>query len=73
MAVKELITTFLCIFFIEDRLILTGSRSRIVWDKAHLVYLENVYKKEVQHPNIEQCQLYAEELCQIPLTGKKVD
>lgn len=45
-------------------------RSRLVWDPAHIVYLENWYGKETRYPNLVQCQAYANQLSRVPQSGK---
>ena len=45
-------------------------RSRLVWDPAHIVYLENWYMKETRYPNLAQCQLYANTLSQVAHSGE---
>lgn len=45
-------------------------RSRLVWDPAHIVYLESWYGRETRYPNLAQCQAYANQLSQVPQTGK---
>lgn len=45
-------------------------RSRLVWDPAHIVYLENWYGRETRYPNLAQCQVYANQLSQVPQTGE---
>ena len=45
-------------------------RSRLVWDPAHIVYLESWYVGETRYPNLVQCQAYANQLSRVPQTGK---
>lgn len=45
-------------------------RSRLVWDPAHIVYLENWYMKETRYPNLAQCQMYANTLSQVAHSGE---
>ena len=44
-------------------------RSRLVWDPAHIFYLENWYVGETRYPNLAQCQVYANQLSQVPQSG----
>ena len=34
-------------------------RSRLVWDPAHIVLLENWYNRETRYPSVPQSQAYA--------------
>ncbi len=45
-------------------------RSRLVWDPAHIVYLESWYGRETRYPNLVQCQAYANQLSRVPQSGK---
>lgn len=45
-------------------------RSRLVWDPAHIVYLESWYGRETRYPNLAQCQAYANQLSKVPQTDQ---
>nr|CAH0107594.1 unnamed protein product [Daphnia galeata] len=45
-------------------------RSRLVWDPAHIVYLESWYVGETRYPNLVQCQAYANQLSRVPQTDQ---
>ncbi|XP_057372179.2 protein bric-a-brac 1-like [Daphnia carinata] len=45
-------------------------RSRLVWDPAHIVYLESWYGRETRYPNLAQCQAYANQLSTVPQTDQ---
>ena len=43
---------------------------RLVWDPAHIVYLENWYATETRYPTAAQAQLYAQTLGSVPVSGR---